>query len=337
MKIIIMAGGSGTRFWPKSVSALPKQFLALTSERTMIQETYERFRDWLPKENIFFVTLEQYAELVLKQIKELTRDQIIVEPEPRDTGPCIAITALYFLNRGDDEVLVTVPSDHYISDASELRRVLEMAEMKARQTACIVTLGVPPNRPETGYGYMKVKGSAIHDQLYEVDTFIEKPSIDMARRLIEKEQVYWNSGIFIWKPSTIEHFMKNFQQSMWTMLTGSEGDNKERYAKLPKISVDYAIMEKADEIYCIPVSFMWDDLGQWSSMERTLPTDENGNLLQGDILALDTKNTTVISENKRTIVIGADDLVVVCTEHGLLVYHKSEEHKVKKILQQIEP
>ncbi|RKP56236.1 mannose-1-phosphate guanylyltransferase [Cohnella endophytica] len=336
MKIIILAGGSGTRFWPKSVKAIPKQFLALTSERTMIQETYLRFQEWLPPKNIFVATIEQYVETVKEQLPWLSEEQIIVEPMPRDTGPCIALTASNFLNHGDDEVLVTMPSDHYISDTSELRRVLDAAESKAKQSACIVTLGVPPSRPEIGYGYIETQSEETQDGIYKVNHFFEKPSIEKAQQFIERKHMFWNSGIFIWKPSTIAHYMMEYHGSMWSILTGSAELIKERYAELPKISIDYAILEKAEEIYCIPVGFKWDDIGLWSSMERIYPVDSDGNLLHGNIHALNTTDTTVISDHKQTIVIGLDHAIVVHTEFGLLICNKSEVHKVKDILQRIE-
>lgn len=336
MKIIIMAGGSGTRFWPKSVKAIPKQFLALTSERTMIQETYLRFQEWLPRHKIFVATIEQYVEIVKEQLPELTEEQIIIEPMPKDTGPCIALAASHFLNQDDDEVLVTMPSDHYISDLSELRRVLVAAESRAKQSACVVTLGVPPTRPETGYGYIETQSDDIQDQIYRVNRFLEKPSIEKAQQLIEKKHIFWNSGIFVWRPSTIANYMKKYQWSMWEIVTGSGEEIKEHYSKLPKISIDYAVLEKAEEIYCIPVGFEWDDLGQWSSMERIFPVDSDGNLLQGNIHVLNTTDTTVISEHKQTIVIGLDHMIVVSTEYGLLICKKSDDQKVKGILQQLE-
>jgi len=336
MKIIILAGGSGTRFWPKSIKATPKQFLALTSERTMIQETYMRFMEWLPLNKIFVATIEAYAETVKEQLPGLTDEQIIIEPTPRDTGPCIALAAAKFIELDDDEVLVTLPSDHYISDKSDLRRVLEDAANKAEQSACIVTLGVPPSRPETGYGYIETFSEPVRDGIHRVERFLEKPSEEKAQQLIERKNVFWNSGIFVWKPSTIAHYMQKYQSPIWAVLTDSGIRFKERYNQLPKISIDYAVLEKADEIYCIPVRFQWDDLGLWSSMERIFPLDSNGNLLKGEIHVLNTTDTTVFSDHLKTIVIGLDHMIVVSTKYGLLICNKSHDQMVKSILQQLE-
>jgi len=336
MKVILLAGGAGTRFWPKSVKEIPKQFLALTSGRTMLQETYLRFQDWLPRQNIFVATIGPYTPIVKDQLPELTDEQIIIEPAPRDTGPCIALSAAHFLSLGEDEVLVTMPSDHYISNIPELHRVLELAENKARESRCIVTLGIPPTRPETGYGYMEATADPSRNPIRQVKRFIEKPSEETAAQLIGQPDVFWNSGIFIWKPSTIAYYMKMYQESIWSALIDSGTKLEERYERLPKISIDYAILEKAEEIYCIPVKFKWDDVGLWTSMERIHPVDANGNLLRGDVHVLNTTDTTVFSEHKRTIVIGLDHFIVVNTEHGMLICSKSDDQKVKSILEQLE-
>lgn len=336
MKVILLAGGSGTRFWPKSVKEIPKQFLALTSDRTMLQETYSRFLDWLPLRNLFVATIGPYARIVKEQLPELKDEQLIIEPMPRDTGPCIALAASRFLAIGDDETLVTMPSDHYISDVGELRRVLELADTKAREPRCIVTLGVAPTRPETGYGYMEATADSARSPIRKVLRFLEKPSKETAKRLIGEPDVYWNSGIFVWKPSTIAYYMRKHQQAIWSVLTDSGTDLEARYGSLPKISIDYAVLEKAENIHCIPVKFRWDDVGLWTSMERIHPVDENGNLLRGDVHVLNTTDTTVISERKKTIVIGLDHFIVVNTEHGMLICSKSDDQKVKIILEQLE-
>lgn len=338
MKVILLAGGSGTRFWPKSVKEIPKQFLALTSDRTMLQETYSRFLDWLPLRNLYVATIGPYAGIVREQLPELSDEQLIIEPLPRDTGPCIALAAARFLAFGDDEALVTMPSDHYISDVDELRRVLELAESQASEPRSIVTLGVRPTRPETGYGYIETEAAddTARDSVRRVLRFLEKPSEDLAKRLIEEPNVYWNSGIFIWKPSTIAYYMQRHQPAIWSVLTDSGTNLEARYGNLPKISVDYAILEKAEAIHCIPVRFRWDDVGRWTAMERIYPVDGNGNLLRGDVHVLNTTDTTVFSELKRTIVIGLDHFIVVNTEHGILICSKSDDQMVKTVLEQLE-
>lgn len=338
MKVVILAGGKGTRFWPRSVERKPKQFLALTSGETMLQTTYQRFLRWLPKQKIYVVTTRAYRRLVEEQLPELAAEQIIEEPGPRDTGPCMALTAHRFLSIDDDEVMVTAPSDQYIPDDHSLRLALETAEKGALTNLAIVTLGIVPTRPETGYGYIeaerrKEKNQSINAQafgLLPVKRFIEKPTVSVARELIAKDNIYWNSGIFVWKPSTIAHYMKTYQKPIWDSIANQDG---REYLQLPKISVDYAILEKAETIWTVPVDFEWDDVGLWTSLERIKELNEDGNMLQGDIHTYRSGSNIIYSENKPAIVIGVEDLIIVSTDDGLLVCHKSEEQEIKTVLQ----
>lgn len=332
LKIVIMAGGQGTRFWPWSVKKRPKQFLPLISEETMLQQTYNRFRKWLPPEKIYIVTTKDYFSLVKEQIPSISTSHILLEPEPRDTGPCIALTALHFLKDSDNEAFAAVPADHYIPVDDDMAEIFSLAEEIAEAELAIVTLGMKPLRPETGYGYI------IAEQLEElnipvltVKSFIEKPNLDKAKELLKAENVYWNSGIFIWKPSTVSYYMKKLQPKIWEILN-REPDARTQYSLLPKISVDYAILEKAETIYTIPVNLQWDDVGIWSSWERLNKKTNEDNYLQGDIHLLSAKNCIIKSDDRKAVVIGVEDLIIVSTEEGLLVCHKSLEHKIKDVL-----
>lgn len=331
MKIVIMAGGKGTRFWPRSTDAKPKQFLALISPETMIQETYRRFRAWLPKEHIYVATAKRYVSILQEQLPELDPERMIIEPEQKDTGPCVALTALRFLERGDDDVLVTAPSDQYIADGAALREALVEAAAAAREVPAIVTLGVVPTRPETGYGYIECAEKPRHGRLYPVQAFIEKPTLAKAKQLYQRPNIVWNSGIFVWRPSTIAYYMKKYQAAIWDTLKENMGQLERAYAGLPKISVDYAIMEKAERIYNVPVDFAWDDVGLWSALQHFHPSDRHGNLAIGDVYPVDSGDNIVWSD-KKTILIGVRDLIVVSTGEGLLVCHKSEEQKIKNAL-----
>lgn len=336
MKVVIMAGGAGTRFWPLSTEKKPKQFLKLTSDKTMIQETYERFRSWLAPSDIHVVTTETFKPLILDQLPELWEEQVIIEPCRRDTGPCLALTALHFLERGEDEVLVTAPSDQYIPDAGGLRQVLELAEKAAREDGVISTLGIVPNRPETGYGYIETEAGPDAAGIYKVSSFLEKPSREKAEELIRNPSIFWNSGIFIWKPSTIAGYMKLFQPALWGLLSDKRGRLAEIYPQLPKISVDYAILEKADRVTMVPFPYEWDDVGTWTSLERVHAADECGNLMVGDgIHTLDVSGTTIWTGKRKAVAVGVKDLVIVLTEEGLLVCHKSQEQLIKKIIQSL--
>lgn len=335
VKVVIMAGGKGVRFWPRSTVSRPKQFLPLTSDRTMLQLTYARFRQWLPESAIFIATTKRYFPLVQEQLPHMDLTQMIVEPVQKDTAPCTALAALHFLKKGDDEVLVTVPSDQHVPDANSLKEALMLAETAAAAGKNIITLGVTPTRPETGYGYMKTAGVRKNGTL-PVERFIEKPSAEQAAEFIQQGNVFWNSGIFIWKPSTIAHYMSVLQPELWSALTRSGKALEEVYSMLPKISVDYAIMEKADTIYTVPVDFEWDDVGTWTSLERMHEPDDSGNVVKGDVRMEDCKDSIIYSENVRTVVIGAEDLIVISTGDGLLVCHKSKEQLIKKVLQSLD-
>ncbi|HEX7057457.1 MAG TPA: sugar phosphate nucleotidyltransferase [Bacilli bacterium] len=335
MNIVIMAGGSGTRFWPKSVSAKPKQFLALTSERSLLQDTYWRFRQWLPAENIYVVTSGKYLEMVCEQLAEVDRGRIIIEPAQRDTGPCIALTAHYFLSRGIDDVMACVPSDHYIPDASALRREFLRAESQAGKRKSIVTFGIAPTRPETGFGYIETcPDEANSDPPLRVRRFWEKPALAEAEKLARQAHVYWNSGIFVWRPSTIRYYMELHQPQIWRKVVADAASLPEAYKSIEPISVDYAVIEKATDVYCIPVNMVWEDIGFWTSLERIFAVDDKGNLLRGDVHTLATERSIILAEQGKVIVVGLNDCIVVQTEHGLLVCHKEKEQMVKQLFRQ---
>jgi len=338
LKIVIMAGGSGTRFWPRSVNERPKQFLALTSSETMLQQTYRRFAHWMPEASIYVITTKQYESLVAEQLPELPESRLLLEPEQRDTGPCIALAAHHFLSRGEDDVMVTMPSDHFTEDTEELALALRKAGKAAENSHAIVTLGVKPTRPETGYGYIRTAEERTEDGLIKAHSFIEKPSLETAQVLIREPGVYWNSGIFVWRPSTIAYYMKLYQPHIWNALEQSSSVREGAYAALPKISIDYAILEKAETIYTVPVTFKWDDVGLWTSLARIQQADENGNIVRGSgqVHAESTTNSIIYTDHPKTMVIGVNDLIVVSTSEGLLVCSKSEEQRIKTALKALE-
>jgi mannose-1-phosphate guanylyltransferase len=337
VKVVIMAGGRGNRFWPRSTEELPKQFLALTSTDTMLQETYQRFLRFLPVQDIYVATIHRYAAYVMEQLPELGLSQLIVEPEQRDTAPCMALIAAYFLLEGYNEPFVSVPSDQHIGDEAAFLEALGKAVEAARQDGSIVTLGIVPTRPETGYGYIEAIDKAHDDgSPYRVKRFIEKPDLDKAVRLVNQSNVYWNSGIFAWKPSTIAAYMERFEPDMWRMLSQADEQLQQIYPLLPKISVDYAILEKADLIYCIPVRFGWDDVGTWTSLTRLFPSDEQGNLVNGSVHTHHADDNIIFSEKQKTLVIGVEGLIIVSTPEGLLVCRKSDEQAIKQALQEME-
>jgi mannose-1-phosphate guanylyltransferase len=338
MKIVILAGGGGTRFWPRSTPDRPKQFLAFTSSgKTMLQETWDRFRTRFAPEHIYVVTLRKYAALVAEQLPEISTERIIIEPEQRDTCPCIALSALHFLEQGKDEPIVTAPSDQFIPHAPSLCDALEIAAESAGNGHRVVTLGIRPTRPETGYGYMETAEPPDQEhKLLKVKAFIEKPSADKAKALIENGSMLWNSGICVWKPSTIAYYMERFEPEMWRSLRDKPDGLEAAYSRLPKVSVDYAILEKAEDIYTIPVSFEWDDTGLWSSLSRLLGTDASGNAAVGNVRMIHTEGSILYSERQPLVAVGVSDLIIISTGSGLLVCHKSAESLIREALRDIE-
>lgn len=330
-----MAGGKGNRLWPKSASGKPKQFLALTSEETMLQMTYRSLAKALPERQLFVATAAKYVDLVKVQLPELGEDRLIVEPVQRDTAPGIALTALRFLRNDDDEVIVTMPADHLIPDTKSLVDRLTEAEAQAEAPDAIVTLGVVPTRPETNFGYIHTHLEA-SGSVRKVRAFLEKPNKERARVWMAMQGVYWNSGIFVWKPSTIASAMKRHRPDIWNPLLEAGDDWEEAYARLPKISVDYAILEQSEHLYCIPVTFDWDDVGTWRSLERFGRSDGDGNVVIGNAMLANATNNIVFSEKRQAIVLGADNLIIVATDEGLLVCHKSSESLLKKYVQLLE-
>jgi mannose-1-phosphate guanylyltransferase len=338
MKIIIMAGGKGSRLWPRSLEDRPKQFLALTSEESMLQQTYRRLTRIVPPNRIYVVTAVQYRPLVLEQLPELDEERLILEPVQRDTGPCVALSALHFLLRGEDETLVLMPSDQHIPNVLALNEALCKAENIAEASDAIVTLGIVPARPETHYGYILTSGEKGHEGARKVLSFVEKPDRDTALQLAAKPDVFWNSGIIVWRPSTIARAMKEHQPGLWDALATAGTELDLIYALLPKISVDYAVLEKANNLYMIPFRYEWEDLGSWASLERIREeeADSNGNILHGSVHAFDSNHNIIFAEGRKTIVIGAEDLIIVSTSEGLLICHKSKESDLKAIVQRVE-
>ncbi|WP_372635023.1 mannose-1-phosphate guanylyltransferase [Cohnella sp.] len=338
MKIVIMAGGKGSRLWPRSVEDRPKQFLALTSEETMLQMTYRRLARIVPPGQIYVVTAELYRALVLEQLPELNESRLILEPVQRDTGPCAALSALHFLRLEDDETLVMMPSDQHIPNILALYEAFCKAEAIAEASSAIVTLGIVPVRPETNYGYIQTAGDKGPEGARQVVSFLEKPDLETARQLAAKPDVFWNSGIIVWRPSTIAEAMEKHQPALWNALTEAGRHPEKVYASLPKISVDYAVLEKAGNLFTLPFRYEWEDMGSWASLERIREedADSNGNILHGAVHAFESSHNIIFSEGRKTIVIGAEDLIIVSTAEGVLICHKSMEQNLKSIVQHVE-
>lgn len=342
--LVIMAGGIGSRFWPMSTPENPKQFVdVLGCGRTLLQLTFDRFRGLVPAENVWVVTSASYAKKVKEQLPEMPESNILCEPCRRNTAPCIAYVSWRIKSKNPHANIVVSPSDHIVMNVAEFQRVLSNALKFASETDAIVTLGMKPTRPETGYGYIqadKSAASARNKEIYRVDAFKEKPDLATAQKYIAKDNFYWNAGIFVWNVNTIVNALRVYQPEISKIFEdllpyyGTEHEQElinERFPLCQSISVDYAILEKAEEIFVYPASFGWSDLGTWGSLRENTERDMNGNSLIGNVRVYDTQNSIVhCAQEKRVIVQGLDGYIVAEKDDVLLICKLSEEQRIKE-------
>lgn len=342
--LVILAGGAGSRFWPISSEELPKQFLdILGCGRTLIQLTLERFNGLIPKENVWVVTAEKYREIVMEQLPEIPSGNILCEPCRRNTAPCICYVSWKIKKLNTKANIVVSPSDHLVVDIQAFQSAIDDSLSFAAETDAVVTLGLKPTRPETGYGYIKADltySSSRKHSIFRVDEFKEKPTLEIAKEYIQSPNYLWNSGIFIWNVNTIINAFRVYEpevSSIFEELMPYYGTDKEQnkidesYPQCKNISVDYAILEKAEEIFVFPASFSWSDLGTWNSLREQSDMDKYGNVCIGDNIKLyDTYNTIVHTCNKKEVIVeGLDGYVVAEKEGKLLVCRLSEEQRIK--------
>ena len=340
--VAIMAGGVGSRFWPGSREARPKQFLdMLGTGKSLLRLTFERFLPVCPAAHIFVVTNAAYKDLVMEQIPELSDNQVICEPSRNNTAPCVAYTAFKLSALDPDANLVITPADHIVlKEQVFLEKIQQALDFAERQDA-LVTLGIEPSRPDTGYGYIHF-GEAADANVRKVLRFTEKPSLEIALQFLESGEYLWNAGIFVWSVRSVlsafathsPEIYQIFQQGESVYNTEKEADFISRfYPGTPNISVDFAIMEKASNVYTIPAEFGWSDLGTWASLYEECPKDPQNNVLQGNVLALDSSNSLIrAQEGKLVVVKDIDDYIIVDTADVLLIYPKSKEQEIKREL-----
>ncbi len=344
---VIMAGGIGSRFWPLSRVVKPKQFLDILGVgRTFLQQTFDRFSTIIPKENFLIVTSVKYKDIVLEQLPELTEEQVLLEPLRRNTAPCLAYAAYKIKTKNQDANLIVAPSDHIILKEEEFVRQIEKGLQFAKENDALLTLGIKPNRPETGYGYIQVKKRVKFNELsnlYKVKTFTEKPDEQMAKVFVESGEFFWNSGIFIWSLQSLlkafDTHLQNvsllFEKGMKLYNTSNEVHFiKKTYSECPAISIDYGIMEKAKNVYVLTADFGWSDLGTWGSLYENKEKDSDGNVISGDnILIYDTKNCIVnISDQKVAVLQGLDGYIVAESNETLMICRKEDEHQIKQFV-----
>lgn len=339
-----MAGGIGSRFWPMSTADIPKQFIdVLGCGKSLLQLTYDRFAGICPLENVWVLTTEKYAPMVMEHLPMIPEDHILKEPCRRSTAPCIAYAAWKIKKIDPDANMVVAPSDHFIADVDEFRRVIKSSLDFVRNSDAILTIGLKPTHPETGYGYIEAvlgSSSLSNKEIFRVDSFKEKPSLNIAQAYIAKNNYYWNSGIFIWNVSTIVNAFRVYQSPMAAVFeslmpyyfTPEEQERvNEKFPECRNISVDYAIMERAEEIFVFPANFGWSDLGTWFSLYSNLPKDVNNNVSIGPDITLSESHNCVVDTRslKKVMVIGVDDCIVAENNGNLLVCKISEENRIK--------
>ena len=342
--LVIMAGGVGSRFWPMSTEECPKQFIdVLGVGRTLLQLTFDRFQGVCPPEDVWVVTNARYANIVAEQLPDMPRGNILQEPCRRNTAPCIAYVSTRIKEQDGDANIVVAPSDHIVTDVNEFQRVIKQCLDFVNDTDAILTLGMKPSRPETGYGYIQADLSASsvrNKEIFRVFSFREKPDLETAQEYIQDKSYFWNSGIFIWNVRTIINAFRIYQPAMSQLFNsmksvfGTEREQavlNERYPECENISIDYAIMEKAEEIYVCPADFGWSDLGTWGSLLMQTPRDLQGNSLIGsNIRVFDTKNCIIhTTEEKKVVVQGLDGYIIAEKDDTLLICRLSEEQKIK--------
>ena len=342
---LIMAGGCGERFWPRSRRNMPKQFLALTDDKkTMIQLTVDRISPLVRMEDIFVVTNRSYQDLVHRQLPELPEENILCEPVGKNTAPCIGLGAIHMEKRYGDAVMMVLPSDHLVKYTSLFLNTLSDACQIAEMGKDLVTLGIAPDSPETGYGYIKFQPDQTLGRAFAVEKFVEKPDLETAKAYLDSEQYLWNSGMFVWKVSTIleqlrEHLPETYEglrRIGAAIGTDQEEQALEReFRQFKSESIDYGVMEKAKDIYILSGAFGWDDVGSWLALGRIKRSDEFGNVVSGNVVTVDTKGTIVQGGDKLIAAVGLEDMIVVDSGDALLICEQGHAGDIKKVLENL--
>lgn len=338
---VIMAGGKGERFWPKSRTDRPKQFLKLTDERTLIQKTVDRLRGLVDPDNIYISTTAEYKGLVCEQLPQIPESNIIIEPCSRNTAPCIGLAAIHIERRNPNATMIVLPADHLIKNEALFLSTVRHADTVASIDRNLVTIGIMPTHPDTGYGYIQLErgnDGRYGDNVFKVDRFVEKPDLKTAQKYVDSGEYLWNSGMFVWKVKTV---LDNFEAHLPGMrkqldtIAGAIGTSEydtvlnRVYLEMQSISIDYGIMEKSEKIFVIPGIFGWDDVGSWNALERVLGTDTDGNLLSGNAVVHKTENCIVQAQEKLVALIGVSNLVIVDTPDALMICSKNATQEIK--------
>jgi len=345
--VVILAGGTGERFWPLSRQDNPKQFLSLFGEQTMLQQTVARVAGLVELDHVYVVTGEQYRQKVMSQLSQLPPQNIICEPVGRNTAPAIGLAAEYIYRRDREGTMVVLPADHYITNIEGFHKCIKAAIEAAAGGEWAVTIGIQPTEPATGFGYIRL-GEIRCDHadlpVFRALEFREKPDIEQARRYLADGNYLWNSGIFIWRVDLVRSLFKQFLPEI---AAGAETIGRhlgtpeqaqvlaDEYQRFPRISVDYGILEKCNRVLVIPAQFEWDDVGSWTSWQQYQSADENGNVHQGRGVSIDTRNCVVYSNGRVVATLGVEDLIIVEGPDGLLVCHRDRVQDIKKVVEEL--
>lgn len=344
---VIMAGGRGERFWPKSRNSCPKQFLSLTKDgETMIQKTVKRLMPLVEAEDIFIVTNSAYIGLVNEQLPQIPAENILAEPCARNTAPCIAFAAAVIQKKYEDAVMLVLPSDHLIGYEDLYANTLKKAIKVSMEGNNLVTIGITPDYPETGYGYINFSSqtSDIVSDAYKVKRFVEKPDLPTAKEYLASGKYLWNSGMFVWKASAIMYNLQKFMPNIYKgALKIGEAYGTAEYEEVLRSefyaftseSVDFGIMEKADDIYTIPGSFGWDDVGNWLAVERINEVDNDKNYIEGNVISIGSERTTICGGKRLIAAVGVEDVIIVDTDDAVLICSKNSTQDVKKVIAQL--
>lgn len=336
--ILVMAGGVGSRFWPRSRKNLPKQLLNIFGQQTMIQQTVDRVRDLVPTENILIITNKVQKALVEEQLPFIPKENIVAEPVGRNTAPCVGLAAQIISKKSNDAVFVTLPADHLIRDNKKFLDTLNRSIEFAYTSKGLITFGITPTRPDTGYGYINFEKAAVENNIYKVIKFVEKPDVDTAKTYLQSGNYFWNSGMFVWRTDVILNEIASFLPDLskgLNELNKSIGTNEFEnsldifFNSINGISVDYGIMEKSDKVFMIEGDFDWSDVGSWETVYEMSYKDENGNAVIGEIHTKKTNSSYIYSPNKFTSVIGLENIVVIDTPDALLVCNRKNVQEVR--------
>lgn len=343
---VIMAGGLGSRFWPQSRKAHPKQFLNVFGEATLLQNTLARMQGLVPPERSLVVTHERYVAQTRAQLPALPKRNILAEPMSRNTAPCIAYAAVKLLTQDPDATMIVLPADHLIRDVAQFHTVLRVAIDAAQEPGALVTIGINPTHPETGYGYVQFDASAGGAQerlrAHPVRTFAEKPNLATAERFLDSGDFLWNSGMFIWRADTILEQMKEHLPATYEAFAplapsiGTEAEQtavKKAYHNSQRISIDYGVMERSAKVYVVPGSFGWSDVGDWRAVYDLSDKDDHGNALQNHAIVHDSSRCLVHAGGRLVVLVGIHDTVVVDTNDALLVCHRDSTQQVKNVVE----